>query len=105
MTIYLLGLLITTTLLLIWFYSPLRITIGQLFIDKDMYTFDQFETYLLLKNVWIGKLLSCYICSSFWLSIFIGLIFVLLGYASIIFPLITGLTYPSICYVYKKMID
>jgi hypothetical protein len=105
MIIYLLGLLITITILLIWFYSPFRITIGQLFFDKEMYSFEQFENYILFFNPWLGKLLSCYICFSFWTSLAIGFIFIVIGYASFPFPIITSLTYPGLCYIYKKIID
>lgn len=102
---YISGLLLVQTLLLLWFYSPLRITIGQLLFDKDLYTFDQFETYLLVRSSILGKLLSCYICSSFWLSLNIGIGFVLFANTPWYWPFFTALSYPSICYLYKKIID
>lgn len=103
---YLFGYLVVQTILVIWFYSPLRITIGQLFFDKNMYTTDHFETYILSISLFLGKLLSCYICFSFWVSVIIGCVGSLLLYdMKVIVPFITALTYPSICYFYKSIID
>lgn len=102
---YFVGLLTTLTILVIWFYSPLRITLGQLFIDKNLYSLDQVETAILIKNKWIGKLLSCYICFSFWTSLLVGLFLYktldLPGY----FPFLTWFTYPSIAYLYKSIVE
>ncbi len=103
---YIAGYLIVQTILLIWFYSPLRITIGQLFLDKNMYMTDQFETYMLTLNPFLGKLLSCYICFSFWVSLIVGCVGSLLLYDTMaVIPCITALTYPCICYLYKSIVD
>jgi len=99
------GLLITWTILLIWFYSPLKVTLGQLFIDKNLYSNDQVETAMLIKNKWLGKLLSCYICFSFWTSLLVGLFFVKTTEVPWYFSLLTWFTYPSLCYLYKAIID
>lgn len=99
------GLIANCTALLIWFYSPLKVTIGQLFIDKNLYSIDQVDTAVLILNKWIGKLISCYICMSFWLSLIIGLIYVFFVGAPWWFPLLTASSYPSLCYAYKKFID
>jgi hypothetical protein len=102
---YIIGLLTTLTSLVIWFYSPLKITLGQLFIDKNLYSIDQVDTAILIKNKWLGKLLSCYICFSFWTSLVVGLILFksldLPGY----FPFLTWFTYPSIAYFYKSIVE
>lgn len=104
-TTYLLGLFITWNILVIWFYSPLRITIGQFLFDSNLYTFDQFETYVMSKNIWIGKLLSCFICFSFWTSLFIGAVFFYIFSTPCAFPLLTCLTYPGICFFLKNIIE
>lgn len=103
--IYIVGYLTVQTLLVLWFYSPLRITLGQVFFDKDLYTIDQFETRLLLKSTILGKLLSCYICTSFWVSLGTGVAFILFCSAPVLWPVITALTYPAICYLYKRVTD
>lgn len=103
---YIFGYLIVQTILVIWFYSPLRISIGQLFFDKNMYMTDHFETHVLALNPLLGKLLSCYICFSFWTSLFIGSVgsFFLYG-MNFVIPIITALTYPSLCYLYKSIVE
>lgn len=103
---YILGYLITQTILLIWFYSPFRISLGKLIFDKGMYTTDQFETYVLILSPFLGKLLSCYICFSFWTSTIIGCVGSYFFFdMAIVIPVITALTYPTICYLYKTLID
>jgi len=99
------GLLTTLTVLLIWFYSPLKVTLGQLFIDKHLYSIDQVDTALLMKNKWLGKLLGCYICCSFWTSLIIGIIFLKANDLPFTFPTLTAFTYPCIAYLYKVIID
>lgn len=102
---YILGLLAVWNILVIWFYSPMRITIGQLLFSKDLYTFDQFETYIMSKNIWIGKLLSCFICFSFWTSLLLGICFYFIFSLPLFFPLLTCLTYPGICFFVKSFIE
>ena len=99
------GLLVTWTILLIWFYSPLKVTLGQLFINKNLYTDDQVETAIMIYNIWLGKLLSCYICFSFWTSLAIGVLFKVIDKMPWSFVLLAWFTYPSLCYLYKTIID
>lgn len=91
--------------LLIWFYSPLKTTLGQIFFDKNIFTNDQFETTLLLKNSFLGKLTSCYICSSFWLSLITGATLFFIFGLEWYFPFLTWFTYPSLLYIYKIILD
>lgn len=102
---YIAGLGAVATFLLIWFYSPLKTTLGQIFFDRNFYSNDQFETALLLKNKFLGKLFSCYICTSFWTSLFVGLIFFIVFNLEWYFPLLTWSTYPAILYLYKLVLD
>ena len=105
MEYYITGLLIGATAMLIWFYSPLKTTLGQIFFSKDIYSNDQFETALLLKNSFLGKLLGCYICCSFWTSLAIGLILWYIFALPWFFPLLTWFTYPGLLYLYKLVLD
>lgn len=102
---YIIGLGITQTLLLIWFFSPLKTTLAQFFLKKDAIDGELFDTWLLLKSPFIGKLLGCYFCCSFWLSLVVGISTMYYLDLSLIYPLITWLTYPSITYLYKKIIE
>jgi hypothetical protein len=99
------GLLITLTTLLIWFYGPIKTTLGQWLFDKNIYSNDQFETALLLRNKKLAILSSCFICFSFWTSLTVGAILAFANSLSPYFPLITAFTYPSIAYLYKTFID
>ena len=102
---YAAGLLITCSSLLLWFYSPLKITLGQLFLNKNLYSIDQVETAVMLINPWLGKLISCFICCSFWISLIVGFIIMLIQNLPWYFPILTFFTYPSLAYLYKHLID
>lgn len=102
---YVIGLGILTTSLLIWFYSPLRTTIGQIVFDKNIFSNDQFETALLIKSPFLGKLLGCYICLSFWLSLLIGIGCFLYFKTPLSFIPLVWFTYPGLAYIYKAIID
>lgn len=103
--LFVLGYLITQTLLLIWFYSPLKITLGQLFIDKNLYSVDQVETAIMIRNKWIGELISCYICCSFWSSLIVGLILKSVFSLPSFFVALAWFSYPSVCYLYKLLLN
>jgi len=92
------------SLLILWFYSPLTTTISHIFFKKnDIYTFDQFIDFLSFKSTFLGKLLSCWICMSFWISLSIGIIGLLLLNYPIWYPLLTFFTYPSILFLIKQL--
>jgi len=97
------GALAVCSTLLLWFVSPLKITLGKIFFKQNFITLDQFDTFVIIKYPLLSKLLSCWICLSFWLSLAVGVIFVLFFNASIITPLITFFVYPSICFVFKQL--
>jgi len=59
----------------------------------------------MIKNKWLGKLISCYICCSFWTSLAVGIGLKVLLDLPMLFPLLTWFTYPSLSYLYKKIID
>jgi hypothetical protein len=102
---FLIGYLIVQTICLIWFYSPLRVSLGQIFFDKKIHTTDEFDTHLMIKSMFFSKLLSCYICFSFWTSLVVGGIGCFLLYIPLYFAFLAQLTYPSICFLYKLHID
>ena len=95
------GALAVCSVLLLWFGSPLKISLGKLFFKENFLTHAEFDDYLFIKNRLLGKLLSCWICLSFWLSLAIGVFFVLVCGAHLYTPILTFFIYPSICYVFK----
>jgi hypothetical protein len=102
---YVEGLLITLSALLLWFYSPLQVSLAQIFIHKNLYSLDQVNTAIMIKSKFLAKLLGCFICCSFWTSLVVGCFFMLITDVPKYFPLLTWFTYPSICYLYKTIID
>lgn len=98
---FLAGAFAVCSVLLLWFGSPLKITLGSLFFKKTFIVNAEFDDYLFIKNRFLGKLLSCWICLSFWLSFGVGIIFVLGFNAPIVTPVLTFFVYPSLCYLFK----
>jgi len=94
-TQYFIGLTATLSLLTLWFASPLKLTLGKILFKKDLNFLDEFDDILFLKNHFLGKLLSCWICCSFWLSLIVGLI---LG-----IPVTAFFSYPCFAYAYYKL--
>jgi len=95
------GSLIVSSLLLLWFGSPLKITLGKLFLKRNFITNNEFDDFLFMRSPFLGKLTSCWICLSFWLSLATGIAFVVLINAPAVTPLLTFLVYPSLCYIFK----
>jgi len=101
-----LAFLSVNSLLLLWFYSPLKITLAKLLFKEDITSQEQFEDllYIKFKNNNLTILSSCYICLSFWLSLISGIILFLLAGMPYYTPVITFLSFPCLCYVFKKFI-
>jgi hypothetical protein len=105
--IYILGLLIVNSLLVLWFFSPLKTTLSEVFLKQTLMPYE-FDDRLYLRNKILGKLSSCWICCSFWLSLVIGIIITIIFYNSIVvngFALITFFSYPSVCYLFYKTVS
>jgi hypothetical protein len=100
--IYILGLLIVNSLLLLWFFSPLKTTLGKILFKKYLLP-DEFDDLVSLKSPFLGQLFSCFICCSFWLSLIIGLIATLIFNFLWVYPFVTFFTYPGICFVFYKI--
>jgi hypothetical protein len=105
--LYFVGLLTVLSLLVLWFYSPLKTTISEMFLGKTLMP-HEFDDWLYFKNKWAGKLATCWICCSFWLSLVVGTIITILFSSVIIFngfALITFFTYPAIAFLYYKIVN
>lgn len=101
---YFAGVLGVCSFLLLWFVSPLKITLAKIIFKKDIVVLDEFDDILFLKNKILGKLTACWVCLSFWLSLLVGIV-LLIGFGSVWYmPLLTFLTYPSIAYIFKIII-
>jgi hypothetical protein len=101
---FFLGIPVVCSLLLLWFISPLKLTLGKIFFKQNFLSLEQFDDFLFIKAPILGKLLSCWICCSFWLSLAVGLFSVVLLDQPLWYPILTFLTYPSLCYLFKATI-
>lgn len=101
---YFSGLLTVNSLLILWFYSPLSSSIAKYILKKDnISNLDDFLDFIYIKNEILGKLLSCWICMSFWLSLIIGIILTFCFNLSWFFPIMTFFTYPSVLFSIKQL--
>jgi len=102
--VYIMGLLGLWSFMVLWFLSPFKITLGKILFNKEFNTPVDFDDYLFIKNKVLGKLLSCWICTSFWTSLLIGIVIYFVYSTPLTTPLITFSTYPSITYLFKVLI-
>ena len=96
------GALGVCSILLLWFGSPLKLTLGKILFKRDFIMPIEFDDYLCIKHPILSKLLSCWICVSFWLSLVAGATFVIFLNAPPYTPIVTFLVYPSVCYIFKS---
>ena len=100
---YILGLLFVLSLLILWFFSPLKTSLGKILFKKVLMP-HEFDDYISLKSQNLGILISCWVCCSFWLSLLIGIIFMFVSNLPWYYPLVTYLSYPGICYLYYAFV-
>jgi hypothetical protein len=98
--IFLIGLLNVLSLLLLWFISPLKITLSKIIFKREL-MHDSFDDLLYSKNKFLGELLTCWICCSFWLSLLVGIVYMFVLNLTPWWPIITFLSYPILCYVFN----
>jgi hypothetical protein len=101
---HVISLLITNALLILWFYSPLSNTIGKIFLKRnDIYVLDNLIDTISLKSDYLGMLLSCWICLSFWLSLIVGSILMAIFTLPLEFPILCFFCNPPILFIIKQL--
>ena len=100
---YLFGLGTVITILVIWFFSPFKTSIGQIF-NQEFVTQDEFDIWLLTKNTKLGILAGCWICFSFWTSVAVSTLLTLINDLPCTFVPVATFTYPAIAYLYKSIV-
>lgn len=100
------GLLATSSILLLWFYSPLKMSLAKILFKETITDHSQFEDLIFLKfkSDKLSTLSSCYICFSFWTSLIVGAILYSLLDMPVYTPAITFFCYPVLCYAIKKYV-
>ena len=100
---YFLGLTFVLSMLVLWFFSPLKTTLSELFLGRTLMP-QEFDDVLYMKNKWLGELLSCWICCSFWGSLIIGTIITIVLGKPWTYPIITFFSYPGLCYLFYSFV-
>jgi hypothetical protein len=102
---FLLGFFALNSILLLWFYSPLKLSLAKIIFKEDIFEHDKFEELILIRwrSLNLATLSSCYICFSFWTSLIIGFILMFLFNLPWYTPIVTFLCYPSLAYAFKKI--
>lgn len=75
---YFLGALITSSVIVTWFGTTLAVHISKklrlLNSDLDIYTWEEWSDYMLIRYPFFGELLSCPLCLGFWVSLVVATI-------------------------------
>ena len=101
-TVFFIGLLIVNSLLLLWFFSPIKTTLSEIFLGKSLLPME-FDDYIYSKNKILAKLNTCWICCSFWFSFIIGSVIMIVFNLSILWPMVCFFCYPSLSYIFYKI--
>ena len=104
-TLFFINCFTVLSILLLWFFSPLKLTLGKIIFNKDYVIPDEFDDRVFLFNSFLGKLISCYICFSFWSSLITGIFFMLIFSLPLYWPLLMFFNVPPIAYVFKKLVS
>ncbi len=92
---YVVGLLISTNIVFIWFNSPIK----EYIISK---IFKKTNDELIIQNPFWGKLLNCDICFSTWISFFASLIMLIFYPLGLGMLLLATFSYPFLIYILKS---
>lgn len=102
--IWTMGLLSACSILQLWFFSPLKTTLGQ-FIWKDKVISDsEFDDRLAIINDKLSMLSTCYTCFSFWTSLIVGGIYSYIFSLNPVWGLLCFFTYPPLIWLAKVQI-
>jgi len=86
------------SLMVLWFLSPLKLTLGKILFKQNYNSPNQFDDKLFVKNNILGTISGCIICMSFWTSLSLGIVYAIIFQLPVYYPIITFLTYPGACY-------
>jgi hypothetical protein len=102
--IYIINFLIVFSILVLWFFSPLKITLGKFFFKANYNIPEEFDDKLFLTNYFLGTLSGCWICVSFWLSLISGIVVMIVLDLFLLYPLLTFLMFPGLLYILYRII-
>lgn len=94
-----LGFFVVFSIVVLWFDSPLKITLGRVLFKAKYNHKNQFDDKITTINPILGKLSGCYICFSYWTSLAVGIVLMYGFSLPVYFPILTFFIYPGICYL------
>ena len=103
---YILGALMACGTLTIWFntHLPLHIFKATFLLKKEdeVFTWEDWQLWLEDKSSFFGELLSCPLCSGFWVSVIISSTLAIMNELSLFFIPASALSWPVfILFTYK----
>ena len=102
--IWSIGLLNASSILQLWFFSPLKTTLGQLIWKDKVISDSEFDDRLAIISDKLSMLSTCYTCFSFWTSLLIGAIYCLIFKLNLGWPFLCFFSYPPLIWLIKVQI-
>ena len=116
---YFLGLSIASSCIIAWFFTTFPVHIWKIFFtfrknkkirngevpeEEEIFTWEEWSDRMLIKSPFFGELLSCPICLSFWTSLSVAGVLVLINDITPWFMLACMFSWPSLIYfMYKTL--
>jgi len=104
LVLYVLGLFMASSSILIWFETTIAVHIFKtLKISKDdIFTFDEWSDDMLIRFPFFGELLSCPLCLSVWVSIFVSTCIAQINELSLWFIPSCAASWPILIFIFFK---
>ncbi len=105
--LYILGALINSWFICTWFFTSLPLHLFKPFIKKEdeIYSWEDWNNWLMLKNDFIAELLGCPLCLGFWSSVIISNLVANINELDYKFILAGAFTWPLIAFVFYKKLE
>jgi hypothetical protein len=99
---YILGCLISCSWICTWFFSDLPVRLfksfGLIKKEEDIFTWDDWSQWILLKSDFFGELLSCPLCFGFWTSLTVSSVIFYINGLNPYFILSSAFSWPLFIY-------
>ena len=107
--LFLLGAAVVCGLQTLWFCSNLPIHVFKVLRivgeEDEVFTWEEWQIWITTRNAFFGELLTCSVCSSFWLSLSVSSVqHYALGIGNDFWYVVSAtLVWPAICYALYKL--
>ena len=105
--LYILGALINCWFICTWFFTSLPLHLFKPFIKKDaeVYSWEEWNAWLIFKNAFFGELLGCPLCLGFWFALATGGVITGLNGITPLFIFACGFSHPFISFAAYKFFE